>query len=453
MPGSARRVRPWAAVVNYWAASTRRPGLTQGLVRLGTTLRELTGVVAPTAGLIEALEDKNALLAFANGLGVVSGGARALANPDGAFSDTAPGVDLVFDIDKETRERLKTIAQGTGVASFVARAIDAADRGDSFRTASFLAAAVQQLNDPKTTVLGDRAQIVQRIADIGATLERVHGSGNPLLAGRAAAPIVIAQLGQLVDDVSTPPKLRSRTEPAAGPALVGPVPAAAPARSRHRPLHRAPPGVGWRSGPRNVRAEPVRGGARAGSAHAGRPAELVGLLLPTAPADFALPPADPDELVSGGTGRDTLLGGAGDDVVAEGQMNAFAAAGLDVPAGMSLSTDPAPELPAAALPGLPIPLPAAGQFATIRPRTESNFAPGSLRALHALGQLPPPGIDLDLSFDSSRSKSRSPVAVKGGEKHTVTQGPDGETMYTGRERLGYSLSNPDPRQRRRRTMT
>lgn len=173
------------------------PAFAQDLVRLGTTVRELTGIVAPAANLING--DSRGLLALANGLGALSAGARAFANP--------LGVAPLLGFDSATRETLRTIAGGTGVVAAVARAIDAADRGEAFRTGSFLAQAVQALNDPRTTITGDRGQVVQRIADIGATLEAVLATnGNPA-AGRAAAPVVLAQLKLLVDDASTLPKL------------------------------------------------------------------------------------------------------------------------------------------------------------------------------------------------------------------------------------------------------
>ena len=188
--------------------------LSLGLVRLGTTLRDITAIVTPAASLVQALEGPNALLAFANGLAVLSAGSRVLANPAGAFSDVARGTDLLVDIDRATRANLTAFSQGTGVVSFVARAIEAADRGDAFRAGSALAAAIQQVNDPNRTVLGDRAQIAQRIADIGATLRAVFASPNPQAVSRLAAPTVLAQFGVLIDAVSTPPKLDALDEEA-----------------------------------------------------------------------------------------------------------------------------------------------------------------------------------------------------------------------------------------------
>ena len=188
--------------------------IAQGLVRLGTTLRDVTGIVAPAASLVQALEGKNALVAFANGLAVLSAGGRALANPAGAFSDVARGTDLLVDIDRATRADIRAFSQGTGIVSFVARAIEAADRGEAFRAGSALASAIQQINDPNRTVIGDRAQIAQRIADIGATLQTVFASPNPAAVGRLAAPTVLAQFGVVVDAVSTPPKLGGPDEEA-----------------------------------------------------------------------------------------------------------------------------------------------------------------------------------------------------------------------------------------------
>ena len=188
--------------------------LTRNLVRIGTTIRDFTGIAVPAVSLING--DTQGLLSLANGLAILSTATRAFSNPLGAgqllgFSDGA-------------RETLKTIAAGTGVAAAMARAIDAADRGEVFRVGSFLAQAIQAVHDPRQTVIGDQAQVVQRIADIGSTLEKLMAVNANPAAARAAAPILLAQLQLLVDDASTPPKLLS----AAAAGALSPIPVPVP---------------------------------------------------------------------------------------------------------------------------------------------------------------------------------------------------------------------------------
>jgi hypothetical protein len=178
--------------------------LTDGLVRLGKTLLDVTKIVAPAAGLIDAIDRNDTGAAIANGLGVISGGAKALGNPDGAFSPTAPGVDTLFEFDKATQENLLAIAKGTGIASLVTRAVQAADRGESFAASSLLTQALLQVNDPLKTPLGNRALVAQRLADVAAVIESiVDRGGDPTRAGAAAAPIILQRLQLLLDAANT----------------------------------------------------------------------------------------------------------------------------------------------------------------------------------------------------------------------------------------------------------
>jgi hypothetical protein len=191
------------------------------LVRLGRTLGDLNGIVAPAAGLVTAIDTGNAGLALADGLSIIAGGSKALANPKGAGG-------TLFGFDEEVRDTLSTIAKGTGVTAFVTRAVQAADQGQAAQAISLLTQAVQAVHDPTTTILGDRVQIAQRIADVAAVIESVTDSGrNPVRAAPQAAAAILQRLQLLVDSASTPPKL-------AATGTVAPTAAAAagsPARS------------------------------------------------------------------------------------------------------------------------------------------------------------------------------------------------------------------------------
>jgi hypothetical protein len=94
--------------------------------RLGRTLGDLSGVVAPATGLVTALDTGDLGLAFTSGLSVVAAGAKALGNDKGAFSSTAPGVDTLFEFEPETQRTLTAIARGTGATALVTRVIQAA---------------------------------------------------------------------------------------------------------------------------------------------------------------------------------------------------------------------------------------------------------------------------------------------------------------------------------------
>ena len=155
---------------------------------------------------------------------MISAGAKALGNDKAAF---APGVGNLFSFDPATQQTLTTIAKGAGATAFVTRAIQAANAGQAAQAASFLAQAVEAVNDPRTTVLGNRAQVTQRIADIATVIESITDSGaNPTKAGPSAAATILARL-QSVDAAGTGPKpaATARAVPAgAAPTTPAPVP-------------------------------------------------------------------------------------------------------------------------------------------------------------------------------------------------------------------------------------
>lgn len=165
------------------------------LFRIGMTIRDANAFVTPAAGLLQSLDKDNALGVLGNGLSIISAGARALTNPLGAF--TSPSL---FSFTAETRDALRTIASGTGVAANVSLAINAADAGNSFLAGSFLAQAVQAVNDPLRTPTGSAARIGQRVAEVGAALEAVF---DRTAAPATIAPILLKRLNDLVDSATT----------------------------------------------------------------------------------------------------------------------------------------------------------------------------------------------------------------------------------------------------------
>jgi hypothetical protein len=182
--------------------------LAQNLVRLGTTVRDVTRLVTPATGLIEAVRRGDLLAAFGSGLSVVSVGAQALVNRKGFLGDPGNVSGTLFEFGAHDRAGLAALAQGTGVAASVARAIAAADAGNAFLAGSSLAQAVQFLNgprqsgDPQDDVLGDPAVVARRIAEVGVVLEAVFKGASPT----AAAPIVVQQLGRVVDALNPAPR-------------------------------------------------------------------------------------------------------------------------------------------------------------------------------------------------------------------------------------------------------
>jgi hypothetical protein len=185
------------------------------LARLGTSVRDVARLVTPAAGLVQALENGDALAAFANGLSVAAAGAGALLNPKGAFTDPSIVAGTLFEFDRETQQAIASIARGTGVAANVTAAINAANRGDAFLAGSLLARAVQVLNRPQTTVTGNRALVAQRITELGRVLQAVYRSRNPNAAA-AAGPQVVQGLNGVLSALNTP--------------LIPPLPARNPAR-------------------------------------------------------------------------------------------------------------------------------------------------------------------------------------------------------------------------------
>ncbi|GIH07661.1 hypothetical protein Rhe02_57280 [Rhizocola hellebori] len=173
--------------------------LGKALVQLGTTARDLTRMVVPAAGLVQAIENGDLANAFGNGLLAVSAGATAFSDPRGVFGTPTSLGSSLFGFDKEAQATLRAIGQGTGVLGNLTRAITAADAGQAFLAGSFLSQAVAALNDPRTSVVGNRAVVTQRIAEVGAILEQVFKGANP----RAAAPFVVDGLSKVVDALGT----------------------------------------------------------------------------------------------------------------------------------------------------------------------------------------------------------------------------------------------------------
>ncbi|GFJ86723.1 hypothetical protein [Phytohabitans rumicis] len=324
-----------------------------GLARLGATLGDAARVVAPVAGAAAALQAGDLTQAFLNGLSAVSAGARVLGNDKGAFSSTAPGVDTLFEFDPETQRTLQAIAVGTGVVPLVTRAVQALDQGQAFLAGSFLAQAVQVVNDPNTTVVGDRAQILQRIADVAAVVESVVDSGaNAAVAGPAITPVILQRLQLLVDAAITPPRppTKSADVKAVGKPATTPVAAAQIATPIFVPAN--PPGV---AGP--APADPPSVPALLGVPGFVDPGPLPNpeapAVVPTQPlaATVFSTTAEGEvfggELLSADAGNDALIGGDGDDVLSGGSADDtlsttdFGAAGIgEVFPGFSLATAP-----------------------------------------------------------------------------------------------------------------
>ena len=178
------------------------------LVRLGTTVADVTRIVAPTVGLIDALDRDDLVAALANGLAAVSAGAKAFGNEKGALSPTAPGVDGLLGLTPENRRIIENLAQGTGVTAFALQAVQALERGQTAQALSFVAQAVTVVNDPTKTVLGDRADIARRLADVAVIIESVaDAGGDPTRVGPQAAAAALQRLQLLFDAAGTPPTL------------------------------------------------------------------------------------------------------------------------------------------------------------------------------------------------------------------------------------------------------
>jgi hypothetical protein len=216
--------------------------LVADLTRLGLSVADLTRFVGPVAGLAEG---GSVLSAFSNGLALLAAGARLVTNPAGAFTGQNPVINTGFQFDRQTQETLRAIAQGSGAAAAVARAIDAAERGDTFLAGTFLAQAVQALNDPRTTVIGSRAQAAERVAEIGVLLEAVF---ERRASPTAVAPLVVQRLTAVLNALNTPLARQAtpgtRRPPQTPAAAVRPSPlatraATAPAAASPTPLRAA----------------------------------------------------------------------------------------------------------------------------------------------------------------------------------------------------------------------
>jgi hypothetical protein len=260
--------------------------LARDLTRLGLTVADLTRFVTPIAGLAGG---GSVLSAFGNGLALIAAGARVVANPAGAFAGQNPLGGAVFQFDQQTRDALRDISAGAGAAAGVARAIEAADRGDTFLAGTFLAQAVQALNDPRTTDTGLKSQAAERVAEIGILLEAVF---ERRASATAVAPLVIQRLTAVLDALNT--KLPQPGQQV--PPLPEPNPARVPGPA---PLVSAllTPGAG---------PAPAEGGPVTDTFSVVTVAEAEG--------EFA-PAAGDGDVLAGGDGNVVLVGGAGTDLL------------------------------------------------------------------------------------------------------------------------------------------
>ena len=195
------------------------PQFAQDLARIGVSVADVVRFVTPSAGLIDALDKNNVLAAFGNGLSILSAGARVISNPTGAFADplSPPAVPQgspaarpapfagVLGLDGPTQQHIFELSQGLGAVAGVAKAIDAADRGDTFAAGTFLAQAVQALNDPALKnkdqiAVFNQAKVAERIAELGVLFQAVFDRKAP---AAAVAPLVLQRL-QAVVDASNP---------------------------------------------------------------------------------------------------------------------------------------------------------------------------------------------------------------------------------------------------------
>ncbi|MFG1914910.1 hypothetical protein [Micromonospora sp. NPDC048898] len=248
-------------------------GLAGDLVRLGVSVRDVARLVGPTAGLVQALDRGDPLNALGNGLGVISAGALALANPGGA---------RLFDFDSRTRGELASLGTGTGIVGNLARAIAAADAG---RPALALQAVAQAAQLADRTSRG--AVVAERVADVGIVLEGVFNGVNPALA----APIVMQRLDRVIQALKP-------TDPAGRPAVDSFDPAAVAVTPLVAPAALVAPASARSAGS----AEAVASGEATASGET--VVDLPAQTLTSATVTLA-----------GGSGADTLLGGHADDLI------------------------------------------------------------------------------------------------------------------------------------------
>ncbi|MEV6301897.1 hypothetical protein AB0M02_20965 [Actinoplanes sp. NPDC051861] len=288
----------------------------EDLVRLGTTVLDVNRVAAPVIGVIEAIRKGDLLAAFGSGLAAISAGAAAVANPKGVLSGK-PGESL-FEFAPGDREALQSLAQGTGVAASLARAIKAADTGNAFQAGAALAEAARILNgprqpgDPQDESLGNPAELAKRVAELGAVLEAVFKGANPAVA----APIVVRQLGRVVDALNPAPPPKA-SQPQAVGGVAAPLPGISVTAPGTNSIPTPVPSFGGL--PLPVPGDlpfPAPGASPApgvDSIPEPVPGIVVGDARPIALTTFA---AADDSLV-GGAGSDTLAGGDGDDTLTE----------------------------------------------------------------------------------------------------------------------------------------
>ncbi|MBB5481037.1 hypothetical protein [Micromonospora parathelypteridis] len=251
-------------------------GVAGDLVRLGVSVRDASRLVAPAAGLVQALDQGDPLSALGNGLSVVSAGALALANPGGT---------RLFDFDARTRGELASLGTGTGIVGNLARAIAAADAG---RPALALQAVAQAGQLADRTSRG--AVVAERVADVGVVLEGVFNGVNPALA----APIVMQRLDRVIQALKP-------SSPAGQPAADSfDLAVGAPA-----PLVAAAPLVAPASAVSGTSVASAVSGTSVASAES---AETV-VDLPAQTLDSAT------VTLAGGSGVDTLVGGHADDLI------------------------------------------------------------------------------------------------------------------------------------------
>ncbi|MCM4081096.1 hypothetical protein [Paractinoplanes hotanensis] len=269
--------------------------LAQDLIRLGTSVGDLSRVAAPALGLVEAIRKGDLLAAFSTGLSALSAGAVAVVNPKGIVNGP-PGTAL-FSFDAQSRDALIALAKGSGIAAALAKAINAADTGNAFAAGAALAEALKLTGvtrpqppvDPQEPAPGDPAEIAKRIAEVGVVLEAVFKGANPALA----APVVLRQLGLVVDALNPAPP--PKAEPVAGG---GPVSAPAPVPGGSPVLTPVPGG--------SPVLTPVPGIVIGG-------AEPISVLV--AAESATLPGGSGGDEIAGGSGDDEIAGGAGEDTL------------------------------------------------------------------------------------------------------------------------------------------
>ncbi|GIJ78756.1 hypothetical protein SAMN05443287_11620 [Micromonospora phaseoli] len=380
------------------------------LVRLGTSVGDVSRLVTPAVGVIQALDRGDALSAFSNGLTVISAGATALLNPRGVLGDQKTVAGTAFDFDQKTRTDLADLAKGTGIVANLARAISAVDAGRPFAAGQALAQALRitRTSPPDGP---DAAAIAVRVAEVGIVLEGVFRGADP----RLAAPAIMQRLSQVVESLrptGAPGSPRTPSEPLT---LFGGAATTPPATSTFGTL------------PTLIETATPSGAAVTGSL-AGRAGE---------------------NILTGGAGDDVLTGGAGADTLSGGFVLAQATGGPA--AGRPTMTLPGSTTPIPLQPGLQFIPPGAqvvGPDGTVY-GGDGGSVPGARPGAIGLpgGMLSAPGqikelpggyrlFFLDRSEDMPQSRLDELDGTGGGDGDTRLAGLAGASL------LGGSTSHP-----------